>query len=105
MGKKPLNENQVKSLRKLVSGKPLHELLLNLSVDLMLRGSDLMNLKVSDMISENGKVKTEVMVKQKKTKNIDAVRRLLGHSSVTATSNYIGVTDNSALDLARTYSF
>ena len=37
-----------------------------------------------------------------KTKNIDAVRRLLGHSSVTATSSYIGVTDNSALDLART---
>ena len=67
MVKKPLNENQVKSLRKLVSGKPLHELLLNLSVDLMLRGSDLMNLKVSDVISENGKVKSEVMVKQKKT--------------------------------------
>ena len=40
-----------------------------------------------------------------KTKNIDAVRRLLGHSSVTATSSYTGVTDNSALDLARTYSF
>ena len=40
-----------------------------------------------------------------RTKNIDAVRRLLGHSSVTATSSYIGVSDNSALDLARTYSF
>ena len=40
-----------------------------------------------------------------KTKNIDAVRRLLGHSSVTATSSYIGVSDNSAQDLARTYSF
>ena len=40
-----------------------------------------------------------------KTKNIDAVLRLMGHSSVTATSSYIGVTDNSALDLARTYSF
>ena len=40
-----------------------------------------------------------------KTKNIDAVRRLLGLSSVTATSSYIGVTDNSALDLARTYNF
>jgi len=26
-----------------------------------------------------------------KTKNIDAVRRLLGYSSVTATSSYIGV--------------
>ena len=40
-----------------------------------------------------------------KTKNIDAVRRLLGHFSVTATSSYIGVTENSALDLARTFSF
>ena len=36
-----------------------------------------------------------------KTKNIDAVRRLLGHSSVTATSSYIGVSDNTALDLER----
>ena len=40
-----------------------------------------------------------------KTKNIDAVRRIIGLSSVTATSSYIGVSDNSALDLARTYSF
>ena len=40
-----------------------------------------------------------------KTKNIDAVRRLLGHSFVTATSSYIGVTVDSALDLVRTYSF
>jgi len=37
-----------------------------------------------------------------KTKNIGAVQRLLGHSSVTATQVYIGTTDNSALDLART---
>ena len=80
MGKKPLNENQVKSLRKLVSGKPLHELLLNLSVDLMLRGSDLMNLKVSDVISENGKVKTEVMVRQKKTKKSTLRIPLSDHS-------------------------
>ena len=40
-----------------------------------------------------------------KTKNIDAVRRLLGHSSVTATSSYIGVTDNTALDLTRNSIF
>ena len=40
-----------------------------------------------------------------KTKNIDAVLRLLGHSSVAAISSYTGVTDNSALDLAMTYIF
>ena len=185
MGKKPLNENQVKTLRKIVKDKPLHELLLNLSVDLMLRSSDLLNLKNSDVLNESGSVKTEVKVRQKKTgkntlsiplcknsidvikkyllemekddyifkgqmshftrkpistqqyakivkkwvrelgvedvseysthsmrkvkatviynrtKNVDAVRRLLGQSSVTATSAYLGVTDNSALELAR----
>jgi len=47
-GKKPLSERHVKSLRKLVEGNELHELLLNMGVDLMLRASDLLNLKVSD---------------------------------------------------------
>jgi len=185
MGKKPLNEQQVKTLRKIVIDKPLHELLLNLSVDLMLRSSDLLSLRVKDVMNESGSIKTEVKVKQKKTgkttlniplsknsldvikkhlvdkkqedfifmgqmghfmkkpicsqqyarivkgwmrklgledvseysthsmrktkpsviydktHNVDAVRRLLGQSSVTATSSYLGVTDNSALELAR----
>ena len=59
MGKKPLSEIQVKSLRKLVVGNPLHELLLNLSVDLMLRGSGLLNLKMSDVLNESGAIKSE----------------------------------------------
>ena len=37
-----------------------------------------------------------------RTKNLDAVRRLLGQSGVNATSAYLGITDESALDLART---
>ena len=185
MGKKPLNEQQVKTLRKIVSEKPLHELLLNLSVDLMLRSSDLLSLRVKDVMNESGSIKTEVRVKQKKTgkttlniplsknsldvikkhlvgkeqddfifmgqmghfmrkpicsqqyarivkgwmrkvgvedvseysthsmrktkpsviydktHNVDAVRRLLGQQSVTATSAYLGVNDNSSLELAR----
>jgi len=124
MGKKPLNEQQVKTLRKLVKDNPLHELLLNLSVDLMLRSSDLLSLRVKDVMNESGSVKTEWMKKlgvedvseysthsmrktkpsviYDKTHNVDAVRRLLGQSSVTATSAYLGVSDNSALELART---
>ena len=39
-----------------------------------------------------------------KTKNIDAVRRLIGQSSLTATIAYLGVTNESTLDLARQYS-
>ncbi len=46
----------------------LHELLLNLGVDLMLRASDLLNLKVSDIPNETGSVKKEVRVRMKKKK-------------------------------------
>ena len=56
-----------KNMRNLVKDKPLHELLLNLSVDLMLRSSDLLSLRVKDVMNESGSVKTEVKVKQKKT--------------------------------------
>jgi integrase len=185
MGKRPLNREQIQQLREIVKGNPLHELLLNLGIDLMLRSSDLRNLRVSDVINPSGTVKESVSVKQIKTgkrtlampimensktaiakhlsdrsqdefvfsgnksnytkrpictqqysrivkgwmkklgledvsefsthsmrkskasaiyeetHDVDAVRRLLGQSSVTATSAYLGVTDNSALELAR----
>jgi integrase len=45
--------------------------------------------------------KTKPSVIYDKTHNVDDVRRLLGQSSVTDTSSYLGVTDNSALELAR----
>jgi len=67
-GKKPLSETEVKSLRKLLEENPLHSLLLNIGVDTMLRGSDLLNLITSDLVTESGKVKTEVRVKMMKTK-------------------------------------
>ena len=189
MGKKPLNESQVKTLRKLTSDSPLHSLLLNLSVDLMLRASDLLRLQVSDVMTASGVSKESVQVRQKKTgkttleiplspysrkvieehlqnrnpndfvfkgqkshytrkaittqqyqriikkwmrelgiedvsgysshsmrktkasvlykktSNVEAVRRLLGHQSVTATSSYLGVEDEDAAELARKFSF
>ena len=186
-GKRPLSERQVKSLRKLVEGNELHELLLNLGVDLMLRGGDLLRLRVSDVLTESGTVKSEVKIKQQKTKkttlsiplsknsinvikkyivgrdmddfvfrsqfshftnkplsifqysrivkkwmgehlglddvssfsthslrktkssviyqktqSVEIVRRLLGQSSVTATSSYLGIEDSDALEVART---
>ena len=67
MGKSPLNVNQVKTLRKLLEEKPLDSLLLNLGVDLMLRSTDLLQLRVSSVMNESGTPKTEVKVKQKKT--------------------------------------
>ena len=162
---------------------PLHSLLLNLSVDLMLRSSDLLSLKVKDVFSEQGEVRDTVVIPQKKTgkgtiglplsqnsrdtifkhlsgreledhifvgqmsrktkkpittqqyariikgwmrklevedvsrysthsmtkasvlfqefKNMEAVRKLLGHRSVMATSAYLGVEDADATELAR----
>ena len=45
--------------------------------------------------------KTKPSVIYDKTHNVDAVRRLIGQSSIYATSAYLGVSDNSALELAR----
>jgi integrase len=188
MGKRPLSKEQIQQLRRIVKGNPLHELLLNLGIDLMLRSSDLRSLKVSDVLNPSGTVKESVSVKQIKTgkrtlampimdnsrtaiaehlssrshddfvfsgnksnytkqpistqqyarivkgwmvqlgledvsefsthsmrkskasliyeqtHDVDAVRRLLGQSSVTATSAYLGVTDNSALELAKSFN-
>ena len=67
MGKNPLNENAVKTIRRMVQHKPLHSLLLNLSIDLMLRGGDLLKLQVKDVITENGTSKDVVKIKQTKT--------------------------------------
>ena len=78
--KKPLNENQVKTIRKLTADNPLHNLLINLSTDLMLRASDLLKLKVSDVMFENGNVRETVKVKQKKTKNYTIDIPLSAHS-------------------------
>ncbi len=70
MSKRPITSAQVKTLRNNVKEKPLQELLLNLGVDLMMRSSDLLSLQVSDVVTESGKVKTEVRVKQKKDREI-----------------------------------
>ena len=45
--------------------------------------------------------KTKPYIIYDKTQNVDAVRRLLGQRRIVATSAYLGVSDNSALELAR----
>ena len=87
-GKRPLSERQVKSLRKLVEGNELHELLLNLSVDLMLRGGDLLRLRVSDVLTESGTVKSEVKIKQQKT-NKTTLSIPLSKNSINVIKKYI----------------
>ncbi len=55
------------------------------------------NLKKKDLREKDWRERDSPKVSQ--------ILLLRSHSSVTAISSYIGVTDNSALDLARIYSF
>jgi integrase len=45
--------------------------------------------------------KTKSSVIYQKTQSVEIVRRLLGQSSVTATSAYLGIEDSDALEVAR----
>ena len=88
MGKKPLSREQIQQLRKLVKGNSLHELLLNLGIDLMLRSSDLRNLKVSDVLNPSGTVKDSVSVRQIKTGKRTLAMPLM-ETSVSAIENHL----------------
>ena len=67
MGKKPLTQKQVTALRVITQHKPLEALLLNLGTDLMLRSSDLLGLRVRDVLTESMEVRDTVAVRQQKT--------------------------------------
>lgn len=68
--KKPLNTKQVKILKSLLSNEPNKRdiCLFCVQLDTMLRSSDILNLKVSDIIDSKGNIKEEITVKQQKTK-------------------------------------
>ena len=61
------------------------------------------NIGIEDVsqYSTHSMRKTKASVIYMETKDVEACRRLLGQSSVIATSAYLGVTDNSALKLAK----
>jgi len=87
-GKKPLPEKHVIALRKWVEGNELHELLLNLGMNLMLRASDLLNLKVSNVLNESGSMKKEVRVNIKKTKKT-TLNLALSKNSIAVIKKYL----------------
>ena len=61
-----------------------------------------------EMLKHVHDLKNEIREKgwwERETPEVSQNLLLRSHSSVTAISGYIGVTDNSALDLARIYSF
>ena len=90
MGKKPLTQQQVTALRVITQHKPLEALLLNLGVDLMLRSSDLLRLRVRDVITENMVVRDTVTMRQLKTGNVTIELPLSEDSNDSITRHVLG---------------
>ena len=67
MKKRPFSKNQILTLRKVLSDRPRDLALLNCGVDTGLRSSDLLSLKVKDLLTDWGEVRESFYVKMKKT--------------------------------------
>lgn len=67
--KKPVTASQIKFLQKhLAKEKKIRELaLFSLQIDTMLRSSDLIKLKVNDIVDFKGEIREELNIQQKKT--------------------------------------
>lgn len=68
--KKPFTPKQVRLLKDILENKKeIRDLALcSLGFDTMLRASDILKLTVEDVIDEKGNIKSEIALKQKKTK-------------------------------------
>ena len=74
--KKPFTPRQVEMLKDILTNKnAIKELaLFSFGIDSMLRSSDLLKLKVEDVVDFKGQVKTQVNLKQQKTKQSHMIR-------------------------------
>lgn len=66
--KKHLTDSQIQELRAHLASKPRELALFSLQIDSMLRSSDVIKLKVEDVVDFEGKIKEELNIKQKKTR-------------------------------------
>ncbi len=73
--KKPFTPKQVRLLKDILeSKKEIRDLALcSLGFDTMLRASDILKLTVEDVIDSNGNIRSEIALKQKKTKEAHLV--------------------------------
>lgn len=67
--RKPLTPKQVRMIKDGLSshGSKRDLALFSLAIDTMLRSSDLLNLKVADVMTASGVIKAEIILRQKKT--------------------------------------
>jgi integrase len=94
--KKPLSKNQIKKIKTLLNadGNLRDIALFSFSIDSMLRSSDILNLKVTDIVDTMGNIPNTIDLKQKKTSKtvtvqlqdntIEALKKWIESSSKTS---------------------
>ena len=67
--KQPFTEKQIKILKKILSAETNKRdlVMFTVQLDSMMRSSDLLRLRVKDVINNKGEVKAQIQIKQKKT--------------------------------------
>ena len=113
----PLSPNSIKVIKRFLSDKEQDDFIFKGQLSHLSRKpittqqyarivkrwlKNLLGIEDVSQYSTHSLRKTKPSVIYEKTHNVDAVRRLLGQSSCHATNEYLGVTDNASLDLART---
>jgi integrase len=86
----PLNAEQVSAIRTLLKSMRRYRdlALFNTGIDTMLRISDLLSIRICDVVDSNGNVRDEIALTQKKTEK--PVRCVLGPKSREAIAEYLG---------------
>ena len=102
MKKRPFSKNQILTLRKVLSDRPRDLALLNCGVDTGLRSSDLLSLKVKDLLTDWGEVRESFYVKMKKTQKQILIE--LSSNSVSSIENLLKVTNKEPDDYLFTSS-
>jgi integrase len=87
--KKPISDSQIEELRKYLASNPRDLALFSLQIDSMLRSSDVIKLKVKDILDFEEKVLEEINIKQRKTKRPHIIA--LSDFTIKALTDYIAI--------------
>jgi integrase len=70
---------------------------------LVKRWAGLLGIKDASGFSTHSMRRTRAAFLYEQSNNLEVVRRMLGHKSLTATSAYLGIDDDQALDIAKKF--
>ncbi len=100
-GKQP--DDFLFTAEKVAPGKPSRPLTRRHYAHLVKQWAGLVGINDPAKFSTHSLRRTRAAYIYRETKNLEAVRRVLGHKSLAATSAYLGIDDAMALDVARKF--